>query len=175
MYNRVILIGRIGREPDVHYMSDGQMGLMKFSLATHRRWQDKDGNWQEDTQWHSIIYWSRFVRNLKERLHKGDLVMVEGEIRYRQWEDRNGELRNTTEINAFRVIPLVRLEREVESVVGQLEPESSIAPSGEAAPPLTGEETEEETLPEEPETLPDEMPIEGVDEEDKGTLDDIPF
>jgi len=134
MFNKVILIGRLGRDTEPRYMSDGQRGVLNFSIATTRRWPDRDGNWQEETQWHNIVYWTRNPRQAAERLKKGTLVMVEGEIRYRQWEDKDGRVHDRTEINARRVITLERRERidtsefpDEEQVPNSVPEENSVA------------------------------------------------
>ena len=143
MYNRVVLIGRIGRDTEPRYMPDGERGVLNFSIATNRRWQDKDGNWKDSTQWHNIVYWPRNARQVSERLKKGVLVMVEGEIRYRQWEDKDGATHDRTEIYANRVLSLERREREAAAAEPEGATESEIPPAregGEGAPAGAGTE-----------------------------------
>ncbi len=135
MYNRVFLIGRLGRDADVRYMQNADRGVMKFTLATSRNWRDRDGNWQESTQWHNIVFWgSRNLENLADRLKKGTLAMVDGEIQYRQWEDKNGETHYITEIRAYKVMPLEKRGESITPQSGDIKDE----PVGEI-PPAEGE------------------------------------
>ena len=107
MYNKVILIGHLGKDTEPRYMQDGESGVLNFTVATNRSWRDKDGNWQTDTQWHNIVFWrNRGLESLSARLRKGTLAMIEGEIQHRQWEDKNGDTHYITEIRAYKVIPL---------------------------------------------------------------------
>lgn len=147
MFNRVILIGRLGRDTEPRYMADGQRGVLNFSIATNRRWRDKEGNWQDTTQWHNIVYWGRNVRQMSEWLKKGTLVMVEGEIRYRQWEDKEGKMHDVTEIYAFRLLSLERRERDTLPTEPSELPETLTETPG-AIPEAT------ENLPKEDEDLP---------------------
>ncbi|RKZ34694.1 single-stranded DNA-binding protein [bacterium] len=117
MYNRAILIGWLGRDAEVRYMEGGDRGVINFTLATSRSWRDRDGNWQSDTQWHNISHWgSRGLDNLASKLKKGTLAMVEGEIRKRQWEDRNGQTREIIEIRAYKIVPLGKREKDESSM-----------------------------------------------------------
>jgi len=117
MFNKVILIGNLGRDAEARYMQDGENGVLNFTLATNKSWRDKDGNWQQKTQWHNIVFWSRHgLDYLTERLRKGTLAMVEGEIEYRQWEDKDGVTHYKTEIRAYKLKSLEkRGERDTDS------------------------------------------------------------
>ncbi len=143
MFNKAILIGRLGRDTEPRYMADGKRGVLNFSIATSNRWQDRDGNWQETTQWHNIVYWSKNPGPISERLKKGALVMVEGEIRYRKWEDKDGKVHDITEINARRVLTLEKRDR-VESAAGNREEEIPNAAQQESGSPQTPSETEDD-------------------------------
>lgn len=110
MFNRVILIGRVGRDADFQMTSKGT-GVARFSLATRRRWRDKDGNWQDDVQWHNIAVIGQHAQRVKERAKTGVLLMIEGEIRYNKWIDKeSGNQRTRPEIIALRVVSLERRE-----------------------------------------------------------------
>lgn len=98
MVNKVILIGNLGRDPEVRTTPNGQT-VASFTLATSRRWKDKDGNRQEQTEWHNIVVWGRQAETAGQYLTKGKQIYVEGRLQTRSWEDRNsGEKRYKTEI-----------------------------------------------------------------------------
>jgi single-strand DNA-binding protein len=100
--NRVILIGNLGRDPELRYTQSGS-AVANFTLATNERWRDKDGNNQERTEWHRIVVWGRTAENCAQYLQKGRPVYIEGRLQTREWEDKDGNKRNTTEINALNV------------------------------------------------------------------------
>ena len=100
--NRVILIGNLGRDPELRYTQGGS-AVANFTLATNERWRDKDGNNQERTEWHRIVVWGRSAENCAQYLQKGRSAYVEGRLQTREWEDKDGNKRNTTEVNALTV------------------------------------------------------------------------
>ncbi|MCY3774968.1 MAG: single-stranded DNA-binding protein [Candidatus Aminicenantes bacterium] len=100
MFNKAILIGRLGRDPEVRYTTSGT-AVTDFSVATNEVWTDQNGERQERTEWHRIVAWSRLAEICEKYLRKGSLVMIEGRIQTREWEDRDGNQRRTTEIRAF--------------------------------------------------------------------------
>jgi len=98
--NKVILVGRLGRDPEVRYTRSGD-AVANFSLATSEEWKDKNtGEKQEKTEWHRIVAWRRLGEICGEYLRKGSQVYVEGKLQTRSWEDRDGNTRYTTEIVA---------------------------------------------------------------------------
>ena len=98
MVNKVILIGNLGRDPEVRNTPSGQT-VASFSLATSRRWRDRDGNRQEQTEWHNIVVWGRSAEVAGQYLTKGKQIFVEGRLQTRSWEDRqSGEKKYRTEI-----------------------------------------------------------------------------
>jgi single-strand DNA-binding protein len=98
MLNKVMLIGNLGRDPEVRTTPSGQP-VANFTLATNRRWTDREGNRQEQTEWHRIVCWGKQAEIAGQYLRKGKQVFVEGRLQTRSWEDRNsGEKRTTTEI-----------------------------------------------------------------------------
>ncbi|MDD5008830.1 MAG: single-stranded DNA-binding protein [Syntrophorhabdaceae bacterium] len=111
--NKVILIGRLGADPEMRYTADGAP-VATFNMATSESWKDKNsGAWQEKTEWHRVVAW----RNLAERaeqLKKGNLVYVEGKIQSREFEGRDGNKRKIVEIvaNTMKVIIGERGERD---------------------------------------------------------------
>lgn len=97
--NKVILIGNLGADPEVRYTASGTP-VANFRLATSETWNDKEGQRQERTEWHRIVAWGRLAELSGEYLSKGRQVYIEGRIQTRQWDDREGNKRYTTEIVA---------------------------------------------------------------------------
>ena len=96
--NKVILVGHLGKDPEVKYTPSGTP-VAKFSLATNERYKDKDGNWQDRTEWHNITAWQRTAEIAGEYLKKGSQVYIEGRLRTDSWDDKNtGEKKYRTEI-----------------------------------------------------------------------------
>lgn len=96
--NRVILLGRLGKDPEVKYTQSGQ-ALARFSLATDDRRKDESGNWVDQTEWHNIVVFGKQAETAGEYAKKGSLVYVEGKLRYRSWDDKeSGQKRYMTEI-----------------------------------------------------------------------------
>ena len=101
--NKVILIGRLGQDPEVRYTPSG-VAVANFSIATSEEWTDKDsGEKKERTEWHRIVAWRRLGEICGEYLSKGRQVYVEGRLQTRSWEDRDGNKKYTTEIVASDV------------------------------------------------------------------------
>jgi len=105
--NKVILVGNLGRDPEVRYTQSGT-AVANFTLATNEVWNDKAGAKQERTEWHRIVVWGKQAEIAREYLSKGKQVYIEGSIQTRQWDDKEGNKRTTTEIKANRVIFLGR-------------------------------------------------------------------
>jgi single-strand DNA-binding protein len=96
--NKVILVGNLGRDPDVRYMPSGN-AVANVTLATTGSWKDKQtGERQERTEWHNVVFYGRLAEIAGEYLKKGSQVYVEGSLRTRKWQDKNGNDRYTTEI-----------------------------------------------------------------------------
>ena len=100
--NKAILIGNLGRDPELRYTKDARP-VANFTLATNERWRDKQGNSQERTEWHRIVVWDKQAENCAQYLQKGRSVYIEGRIQTRDWEDKEGNKRQTTEIVAQQV------------------------------------------------------------------------
>lgn len=101
--NKVILIGRLGRDPELRYTVTGTP-VVNFPLATSDVYTDKDGNRQEKTEWHKIVVWGKQAETVANYLGKGRLIYVEGSLQTRKWTDNQGQDRYTTEIRAQRVV-----------------------------------------------------------------------
>ncbi len=101
--NKVMLIGRLGQDPEVRYTPSG-VAVANFSIATSEEWKDKDsGQKQERTEWHKIVAWRRLGEICGEYLRKGSQVFIEGKLQTRTWEDSDGNKRYTTEIIAMNM------------------------------------------------------------------------
>src|SRR3990172_7442346 len=113
--NKVILIGNLGKDPDLRYTPSGQ-AVATFSLATNDRYKDKDGQMVERAEWHNIVVWGKQAETAKEYLKKGRQIFVEGRIAYRTYDDREGNKRYITEVVAQRIQFLGRREEAPETV-----------------------------------------------------------
>jgi len=100
MFNKAILIGRLGKDPEQRFTPSG-LPITTFSLATNYVRRDKEGNSIQETDWHNIVFIGRQAEVAKDYLHKGSLVLVEGRIRTNTWEDSNGVRHYRTEIVGF--------------------------------------------------------------------------
>ena len=104
--NKVILVGRLGRDPEMKYTSGGTP-FCRFSIATDDNWTDKgSGEKQERTEWHSIVVWDRLAEICNQYLTKGRLVYIEGSLQTREWDDKEGVKRKTTEVRARDMVML---------------------------------------------------------------------
>ena len=103
--NRVQLIGRLGKNPEVRYTANGS-AVANFSLATNESWTGKDGQKNERTEWHNIVAWGKLGEICGEYLTKGKQIYIEGRLTTRSWEDKDGNKRYTTEIRAENMIML---------------------------------------------------------------------
>lgn len=102
MLNKVMLIGRLGKDPELRY-TQGGVAVASFTIATDESYTDKDGNRQDRTEWHRIVVFQRQAENCANYLGKGSLVYIEGSLQTRKWQDQQGQDRYTTEIKAQRV------------------------------------------------------------------------
>lgn len=135
--NKVILIGNLGRDPEVRYTANGK-AVARFPIATTEVWTDPDGNRQERTEWHNIVVWGKQGESCAQYLAKGRQVFVEGSIRTRSFDDKNGNKRYMTEIIAQRV--------------------RFLGGAGRAAPELEGEPPAEPAT-DQPASLDDDVPF----------------
>jgi single-strand DNA-binding protein len=100
-----MLIGNVGQDPEIRTIPNGAR-VAQFSVATSRRWNDKSGQQQEKTEWHRIVAWEKLVEIIERYVKKGDRIYIEGEIEYRQYQDKDGVTKYTTEIRAREVVLL---------------------------------------------------------------------
>lgn len=138
MVNKVILIGNLGRDPEVRHLESGAV-VAKFPVATNENYKDKQGEWQTITEWHDIVAWRGLATRAERDLKKGSLVFVEGRLTKRKWQDKEGNDRYSVEVVALNMKPL---EKREGSGLGNLQgmPTASdefppkTAPAKEAAP-----------------------------------------
>lgn len=104
--NKVILVGNLGKDPEVKYTPSG-VPVAKFSLATNERYKDKAGEWQDRTEWHSVVVWQRLAEIVGEYVKKGSKIYIEGRLQTSSWEDKqSGEKKYRTEIIAHDLVLL---------------------------------------------------------------------
>lgn len=105
MVNKVTLIGRLGKDPEVRTLETGT-NIAKLALATDESYKDKSGEWQTITEWHNVIMWRDMAERAEKMLKKGYLVYIEGKLTNRSWEDENGNKKYITEVraNTFRLM-----------------------------------------------------------------------
>jgi single-strand DNA-binding protein len=139
--NKVILIGNLGKDPEVKYTQTG-MAVAHFTLATNERFKDKDGNWQDRTEWHNLVAFQRTAEIAAEYLKKGRSVYIEGSLRTNSWDDKDtGQKKYKTEIIINDLVLLGGRDAGGEGGGGRAgkssgmdqrtpEPEPSQAPSG---------------------------------------------
>jgi single-strand DNA-binding protein len=103
--NRVMLIGNLGKDPDVQYL-EGNIAVAKFPLATTETYKDRAGKLISQTEWHTVVLWRGLAELAQKYLHKGSLIYVEGRLRTRSWDDREGNKKFATEIVGDNLIML---------------------------------------------------------------------
>ena len=103
--NKVILVGNLGRDAELRY-TPGGAPVSTLNLATTEVWNDKSGQRQEKTEWHRVVLWGKSAESLSEYLVKGKQIYVEGRLQTRQWDDKEGNKRYTTEIRGDRIVLL---------------------------------------------------------------------
>jgi single-strand DNA-binding protein len=105
--NKVILVGRLGKDPEVRYTQGGK-AVANFSLATDESYKNNDGEKVKKVEWHNAVVWGNSVENfVQPYIHKGDLVYLEGKLQTRSWEDKEGNTKYTTEVNVTDIKGLV--------------------------------------------------------------------
>ena len=140
--NKVILLGRLGKDPDLRYTPSGA-AVASFSIATDLAWKDQEGNQKQQTEWHRIVAWRKTAEIASNYLKKGSQVYIEGRLQTRSWNDKNNVTRYTTEVVAENLVLIgSKAERAEESfdvpppadefVPG--EPEGAPAPSEDDLP-----------------------------------------
>ncbi|MBI4023115.1 single-stranded DNA-binding protein [Candidatus Berkelbacteria bacterium] len=149
-FNQAIILGNVTKDPELRTTSTGQ-SVTSFSVATNRRWTNKDGQQQEDTEFHNVVAWAKLAEICAQLLYKGRKVLVSGRLQTRSWEGQDGAKRFTTEIVADQM-----------SALGPPRQGGAEAPATPAGG--TTLKKSETAKSEQPATVPDEI-----------NLDDIPF
>lgn len=129
--NKVILVGHLGKDPDIMTFDNGTKKA-SFTMATTESYRDKDGNWQDQTEWHNIVLW-RFLAERK--IIKGDLIYLEGRLRSRSYEDANGVKKYITEIQGDKVLKLGSPGSHKENYLGQEQMQTANQASSQIPPP----------------------------------------
>jgi single-strand DNA-binding protein len=145
--NKVILIGRLGRDPEMKYTGSGTP-FCRFSIATDEGWTDKaTGEKQERTEWHNIVVWDRLAEICSEYLRKGRLVYIEGALQTREWDDQEGNKRKTTEIRGRDMVLLSSPQGE-NAAAGQAPRRAGASAVGATpAPESTGTTITDDDIP----------------------------
>ena len=146
--NKAILMGRLGKDPELNYIPSGQ-SVAKFTMATNRSYKDKSGEWKEETDWHNIVAWGKLGETCAQYLAKGRQAYVEGRIRTRSWEDREGNKRTTTEIVANEVVFL--------DSRGEAAPEAASRAAGASPSDSSSDDSSRESRP--PGITDDDIPF----------------
>lgn len=118
--NKVILLGRLGKEPELKYTASGD-AVCNFSIATGKSWKDKDGNKKDKTEWHSLVSWKKQAEIINQYFKKGDMILIEGELQTRSWDDKEGKKQYKTEIlvSSFNFVPSGKKAENQPSQYGQ--------------------------------------------------------
>jgi single-strand DNA-binding protein len=103
--NKVILVGNLGKDAELRY-TPGGAAVATLRLATTDRYKDKDGQWQDQTEWHTVVLWGKTAESLAEYLRKGKQIYVEGRLQTRSWDDKEGKKRYATEVRSDRIVLL---------------------------------------------------------------------
>lgn len=110
-YNKVMLLGNLGKDPEVRFAANNGKAVCAFSVATSRKWKDNAGQTNEETEWHNIVAFDKLADACGECLKKGSKVFVEGRIKTEKWDDKEGKSRTTFKIYAERVEFLDKREK----------------------------------------------------------------
>lgn len=142
--NKVILVGHLGQDPKISYTQSGQP-VANLRMATSERFKDKQGQWTDRTEWHSVVAWGKDAEFCSNYLAKGALIMVEGRLQTRKWQDKDGQDRYSTEVVANRVQSLGGRGQGGESQPGAPrqqggQPQRNGQPQGGGKPPFHDDE-----------------------------------
>ena len=133
--NRVMLIGNLGKDPDVQFL-EGNIAVAKFPLATTETFKDRSGKLISQTEWHTVVLWRGLAELAQKYLHKGSLVYIEGRLRTRSWEDKEGNRKFATEVVGDNLIMLDKRTDGGSSGPGNIQNDPEAFPGSDA--PITG-------------------------------------
>lgn len=163
--NKVLLIGNLTRDPELRYTPQGT-AVCTFGLATNRSWQTSDGDRQEDTEFHRIVAWQKLAEICSQLLTKGRKAFVEGRLQTRQWEGKDGQQRQTTEVVIDNMIVLDYRDNEAETETVEPAAKSAAQPAKKTTKPKKSEAKPAE----------EEKPAaKSADESEEVSPEDIPF
>ena len=139
--NRVMLIGNLGKDPDVQVL-EGNIAVAKFPLATTETFKDRSGKLVSQTEWHTVVLWRGLAELAQKYLHKGSLVYIEGRLRTRNWDDKEGHRKFATEVVGDN---LIMLDKRTDGGAAGLHPDTGSAEGlgGTDTPPSVGESPQE--------------------------------
>lgn len=142
--NKVMLIGNLGKDPDIQFL-EGNIGVAKFSLATTETFKDRNGKLISQTEWHTVVLWRGLAELAQKYLHRGSLVYIEGRLKTRSWEDKEGNKKFATEVVGDNLIMLDKRNESGHPLQGFDTIENS--DPGEADIPPSKDDTGDERLP----------------------------
>jgi single-strand DNA-binding protein len=125
-YNKVILIGNAGKDPEIRYLDSG-VAVITLPVVTTERVKERNGEWREISEWHNVVFWRVLAEFVDKYVRKGNQILVEGKLRSRSWEDQNGQKRYTTEIVAETLKVLNRRDNNILQQSGQHDNKSYVA------------------------------------------------
>lgn len=151
MYQKVVLIGNLGKDPEIRHL-EGGIAVAKFSVATNESYKDQSGEWQQNTEWINVVAWRGLAEVAEKYFKKGKMVFVEGKLSTRSWEDEQGKKRYATDVVASKARLLEK--KESDSFNGMTPPPETAYPSpnksedGFISPdPISKPDEEEDDLP----------------------------
>jgi single-strand DNA-binding protein len=147
--NKVILIGRLGKDPEITTFESGNK-KMSVTLATTERYRDRDNNWVDQTEWHNLVAWGNLANDIAEKRRnyaKGDMMYVEGRLRTRQYTDNQGINRYVTEIQVDKLMQLMSARQSQQSSYAPQPQETVYQAPAAASDPLATEAMPQDDLP----------------------------
>jgi single-strand DNA-binding protein len=124
-YNKVILIGNVGKDPEIRHLDSG-VAVITLPVVTTERVKDRNGEWRETSEWHNVVFWRTLAESVEKYVRKGSQILVEGKLRTRSWEDQNHQKKYTTEVVAETLKVLNRRENNNSQQNGQQDIKSGI-------------------------------------------------
>ena len=180
--NKVMLIGHLGADPEVRHLEQNQV-VANFRLATNRSYTNKAGEKVEETEWHRVVSWGKLAEIIEQYVHKGSMVYVEGRLTTRQWQDKEGNERYTTEVRCESLQMLDRREDTMSAptqvssqqattspVSGPIQP-----PPPTSGPPIGPDPSQAATASQAPESSPADNPADDPSVKPGEQTDDLPF
>ena len=143
--NKVMLIGNLGADPEIKYAANGNP-IANLRLATSERRKNREGEWEDTTEWHRVVMFGKQAEACKDYLRKGSRVYIEGRIQTRSWEDQNGQRHYATEVIGFTMIMLDPRSQETSKVIPERQ-EATSSFNTSQPPPASDSPTPDDDLP----------------------------